>query len=121
MDWEIKVCQSYQKANKCADSLAILGVKMVLSLFLSTNNAGVTTWWLIWLPFFYLFIIKKRNAICTTIFVQLLYNFLTHTHIIFLFSLFFFLSPLFLTNEKREQQGCPESCTKIVVQISLLY
>jgi len=39
------------------------------------------------------------------IFVQpFLYNFLSHTHIIFLFSLFSFLSLLFLTNEKREQK-----------------
>ena len=49
-----------------------------------------------------------------------MYNFLSHTHITFLFSPLLFLSPLFLTNEKREQQGCPKSCTKIVVQISLL-
>ena len=46
------------------------------------------------------------NDICTTILVQLLYNFLFHTHIMFLFSLFIFLSLLFLTNEKREQQSC---------------
>jgi len=50
-----------------------------------------------------------------------LYNFFSHTHIIFLFSLFLFLSPLFLTNKKREQQSCPRNCTKIVVQISLLF
>ena len=55
------------------------------------------------------------------IFLQpFLYNFISHTHIIFLFSLFLFFSPLFLINEKREQQGCPKSCIKIVVQISLL-
>jgi hypothetical protein len=66
-------------------------------------------------------IFYMRNVICTIIFVQLLYNFLSHTYIIFLFSLFLFLSPLFMTNEKREQQGCTKSCTKIVVQISLLF
>jgi len=56
------------------------------------------------------------------IFVQLfLYNFLSHTHIIFLFYLFLFLSPLFLTNKKKEQQRCPKNCTRIVVQISLLF
>jgi len=60
------------------------------------------------------------NDICTTILVQLLYNFLFHTHIMFLFSLFIFLSLLFLTNEKREQQSCLKGCTKMVVKISLL-
>jgi len=59
----------------------------------------------------YLILYKKREMI----FVQLLYNFLSHTHIIFLFSLFLFLSLLFLTNKKREQQCYPK-----IVQLSLL-
>jgi len=53
------------------------------------------------------------------IFVQFLYNFLSHTHIIF-YSLSSFFSLLFLTNKKREKQSYPKSWTKIVVQISLL-
>lgn len=47
-----------------------------------------------------------------------LYNFFSYTHIIFLFSFFIFL--LFLTNDNREQQDCPKSCTKRIIQISLL-
>jgi len=39
-------------------------------------------------------------------------NFLSHTYIILLFSLFLFLSPLFLTNEKREKRSCHKSCIK---------
>jgi len=39
-------------------------------------------------------------------------NFLSHTHIIFLFSLFLFLSLLSLTNQRRENQSCHKSCTK---------
>ena len=55
-----------------------------------------------------------------TIFVQPLFNnFISHTHIIFLLSLFIFPSLLFLTNKKREKWGCHESCWQIVVQISL--
>ena len=50
------------------------------------------------------------------IFVQLS---LSYSHYLLILSLPFFLSLLFLTNEKREQQGCPKSCTKKVVQISL--
>jgi len=78
------------------------------------------------LSLFYLFMIynfyifQKGNDICTTILVQLLYNFLSHTHIMFLFSLFFFSLSMFLTNEKRKQQNCLKICTKIVVKISLL-
>jgi hypothetical protein len=50
-----------------------------------------------------------------TTFVQLS---LSYSHYVFILSLPFSL--LFLTNEKREQQGCLKGCTKIVVQISLL-
>jgi len=39
----------------------------------------------------------------------------------FLSSLFLFLSSLFLTNKKREKQGCHHSCHQLNVQISLLY
>jgi len=47
------------------------------------------------------------------IFVQPLRdNFLSHTHIILLFSLFLFLSPLFLINEKREKRSYHISCLK---------
>jgi len=47
------------------------------------------------------------------IFIQpLCDNFLSHTHIIILFSLFLFLSPLFLTNEKREKEIVTKSCIK---------
>ena len=49
---------------------------------------------------------------CTTLSSYLYY---------FLSSLYSFLTLLFLTNEKREQQSCLKGCTKIVVQISLLY
>jgi len=45
------------------------------------------------------------NDICTTILWQLFDNFLSHTRTIILFSLFLFLSPLFLTNEKREKRS----------------
>jgi len=45
------------------------------------------------------------------IFVQLFCdNFFSYTHVIFFSSLFLFLSPLFLTNKKREKQGCYQSC-----------
>ena len=50
-----------------------------------------------------------------------LYNFLSHTYIMFLFSLFLFFSLLFLTNKKREQQSCLKCCTKMIVKISLLF
>jgi len=60
----------------------------------------------------------KRNDICTIIFVQLP---LSYSYYLLIFSLPFSLSLLFLTNEKREQQDCPKSCTKRVVQISLLF
>jgi len=53
-----------------------------------------------------------RNNICTTIFILFLYNFLSHTHIIFLFSFFLFLSLLFLTNEKRKQKVVPKVVSK---------
>jgi hypothetical protein len=65
--------------------------------------------------------IMKRNDILTTTFWQLLDNFLSHTHMILLSSLFLFLSPLFLTNKKWEKQGCQQSCHQIYVKISLLY
>jgi len=55
---------------------------------------------------------KKRNDTSTTIFIQLLYNFLSHTDIIFLFSLFLFLSLSFLTSEKREQKVIPKVIPK---------
>jgi len=61
----------------------------------------------------------KRNDICTIILVQLLHNFLSHTHIMFLFSLHFSLTIIF-DHEKREQQSCLKSCIKMVVKISLL-
>jgi len=64
---------------------------------------------------------KKRNDICTINLVQLLYNYLSYTHIMFLFSFFIFFSQLFLTNEKKEQQSCLKGCTKMVVKISLLF
>jgi len=48
----------------------------------------------------------KINDICTTIFWQFLNNILSHTHMLLLSSLFLFLSQLFLTNKKREKQGC---------------
>ena len=63
----------------------------------------------------------KRNDILTTIFWQLLDNFLSHTHMMLLSSLFLFLSPLFLTNKKWEKQGCQQSCHQMDVKISLLY
>jgi len=62
-----------------------------------------------------------RNDICTTIFQQFFDNFISHIHIIFLFSLSSFFSLLFLTNQKRKNLSCHESCTKKVVQISLYY
>jgi len=65
--------------------------------------------------------VKLRNDICTTILWQLLNNFLSHTHIMFLVSLFLFLSLLFLTNKKREKEGCHKICHQMVVQISLFY
>lgn len=59
------------------------------------------------------------------IFAQLFwYNFYTTFSLILTSSYYFisyFLSLLFLTNKKREQQGCPKIYTKIVVQISLLH
>jgi len=56
------------------------------------------------------------------IFVQPFYdNFLSHTHMLFVSSLFIFLSPLFLTNKKREMQSCHQGCLQIDVHISLLY
>jgi len=51
---------------------------------------------------------------------QLFDNFLSHTHIILLFSLFLFLSPLFLTNEMREKRSYHQKLYEMVVQISLL-
>ena len=64
--------------------------------------------------------LEKRNNICTTIFIQLLYNFLSHTHIIFLFSLPFFFSLFVFDQWEERTKGCLKSCTKKVVQISLL-
>jgi len=64
--------------------------------------------------------LEKRNNICTTIFIQLLYNFLSHTHIIFLFSLPFFFSLFVFDQWEERAKGCLKSCTKKVVQISLL-
>jgi hypothetical protein len=61
-----------------------------------------------------------RNDILTTIFWQLLDNFLSHTHMMLLSSLFLFLFPLFLTNKKWEKQGCQQSCYQMDVKISLL-
>ena len=65
-----------------------------------------------------------KNDICTTILVQLLYNFLSYSHYVFILSLplslSLSLSLLFLTNEKREQQSCLKGCTKMVVKISPL-
>jgi len=52
----------------------------------------------------------KRNDICTTILWQSFNNFISHTHIILLFSLFLFLSPLILTNKKREKRSCHINC-----------
>jgi hypothetical protein len=47
-------------------------------------------------------------------------NFLSHTHMMLLFSLFLFLSSLFLINKKWEKQGCQQSCHQMDVKISLL-
>jgi hypothetical protein len=63
----------------------------------------------------------KRNDILTTTFWQLLDNFLSHTHMMLLSSLFLFLSPLFLTNKKWEKQGCQQICHQMDVKISLLF
>jgi len=65
--------------------------------------------------------LQLRNDICTTTLWQFFNNFLSHTHIIILFSLFLFLSPLFLTNEKREKRSCHQKLYQMVVQISLLF
>jgi len=61
------------------------------------------------------------NDICTTIFWQFFDNFLSCGHIMFLFSLFIFLSLLFLTSKKRETKILSPKLSKIVVQISLLW
>jgi hypothetical protein len=61
-----------------------------------------------------------RNDICTTNLWQLLNNFMSNIHIVFLLPLiFFYLSLLFFTNKKKKIEGCLKSCHKIVVQISL--
>jgi len=64
------------------------------------------------------------------IFVQQLFdNFLPHTHIILLFSLFLFFSSLFLTNEKRGKKklspkvvsnGCSNITTRKFTQMEKL-
>ena len=46
---------------------------------------------------------------------------LSLSYIMFLVSLFLFLSLLFLANKKREKEGCHKNCHQMVVQISLLY
>jgi len=60
--------------------------------------------------FLVLVVLFRRNDICTTILQQLSDNFLSHTHIMFLSSLFLFLSLLFLTNRNRGKWRCLESC-----------
>jgi len=62
----------------------------------------------------------KRNDIYTTILQQFFYNFLFHTHIIFLFSLFLSLSLLFFTNRNRGNESCHGSCHLMIGHISLL-
>jgi len=46
-------------------------------------------------------------------------NFLSHIDIILLFFLFFFLSPLFLINEKREKKKLSHKLSHLIVQITL--
>jgi len=53
-----------------------------------------------------------RNDICTTTLWQPFDNFLSHTRIILLFSLFLFLSHLFLTNEKRGKKKLSHKLSK---------
>jgi len=134
----------YSVLMVCCDDLCLARLSLVPS-FTKRNDIWTTILWqllwqfsliltlcshflslLLWLlcqdlHFFVYF--GWRNDICTTIFVQLLYNFLSYTHIIFLFSLFLFLSPKSCTKIVVQISllfGCPTSCHKMVVQISFL-
>jgi len=73
--------------------MGCLNIKIISVLYFGapfgcTYNVGL-------LSYFFYEQCFMRNDICTTTLSQLFDNFLSHTHIIFLFSLFLFLSLLF--------------------------